>query len=460
MSTIKSQHRPPSLKLNPAAVRERAKGIPSCQEIPGQGEFVISFLVMMPRNDANGNHHDVSQQQQVSTPARVNVFVDSGTIGTCRVMNGTVRQSFRKNVNSLDVLERLLRHPEGPMEINESLIGLTDDDDEEENHPERRTTDDMIAQRLSSPTTIQKELELANVGLAILQGEREKLEKHLRQLGQDDSTTTLSQSKSTTSPMSTRSGYGDSRHPQHEDTDGRGHDESSVASSTSESSVHGCEFHFKLPVDVMKQVDQCLRDIAKMDKIVKNVATNGRGTVFLYGNGGVAYTPSIPKALYQKLRQLRSSSYASRPSFVALGTRDRYYVAFNDGTADWKGPHALDKILKKCLASDKLPRSVAFGSTYDTFFVVFHDGSWQYQGRGIPETLEEKLASRDDRADLVSLNLGPSGEWFLKAENGRMWWSGITQDLDSVLSKILKEGYLHSMDFGENGSYFVTYENE
>jgi hypothetical protein len=458
-----------SLKLNPLAVRERAKGIPSCQEIPGQGEFVISFLVMMTKNDPGNDDDHGSLNHHQDAAVRVNIFVDSGTIGTCRVMNGIVRQSFRRNVNSLDVVERLLRHPEGPMDINESLIGLTDDDDDEDNDDKasaQQTQEETIAQRLSSPTTVQKELELADVGLAILQGEREKLEKHLRQLEVDYSSS-ANQSKSTPSLFSThgneggaspRGGHSNARHHVQEET--AGHDESSVATSSSGSTVHGSEFHFKLPADVMKQVDQCLRDIAKMDKVVKNVATNGKGTVFLYGNGGVAYTPSIPKALYQKLRQLRSSSYASRPSFVALGTRDRYFVAFNDGTADWKGPHALDKILKKALAAGKLPRSVAFGSTYDTFFVVFHDGSWQYQGRGIPETLEEKLASRDDRADLVSLNLGPSGEWFLKAENGRMWWSGITQDLDSVLSKILKEGYLHSMDFGENGSYFISYENE
>ena len=196
-----------------------------------------------------------------------------------------------------------------------------------------------------------------------------------------------------------------------------------------------------------------------MDKTVKGVATNGKGTVFLYGNGGVAYTPCIPRALYQKLRQLRNSSYSARPSYCSLGTRDRYYVAFNDGTADWKGPKVLDKILKKCVASAQPPRSVAFGSSYDTFFVVFQDGSWQYEGRGIPESLEEKLASRDDRADLVAVNLGPSGEWFLKARNGRMWWSGISTELDQVIANILNAGnYLHFLDFGENGSYFVSYD--
>jgi hypothetical protein len=219
------------------------------------------------------------------------------------------------------------------------------------------------------------------------------------------------------------------------------------------------EFQFSLPADVMAQVDQCLKDITKMDKLVKGVATNGKGTVFLYGNGGVAYTPSIPRALYQKLRQLRNSNFSARPCSISLGTRDRYYVAFNDGTADWKGPKALDKVLKKCLHLAQQPRSVAFGSTYDTFFLVHHDGSWQYQGRGIPESLEEKLSSRDDRADLAIVNLGPAGEWFLKARNGRMWWSGITEKLDKVIADILNAGhYLHFLDFGENGSYFVSYD--
>ncbi|KAL3942295.1 MAG: hypothetical protein SGARI_000315 [Bacillariaceae sp.] len=441
------------LQLNPSAVRERSKAISTCHEVPAQGQNIVSFLV-----------------EEEQSAARVNIFCDTGTIGTSRVLQGgVVRQSFRRNVTSLDVVEKLLRYPEGPTQINETLIGLTDDDDDsQENRGD-------VATRLSSPTTVQKELELADVGLAILQGEREKLEKHLHQLEQQQETpvetkpvaastfspssllgslqisprsngskspTKRSSASNVPSPKQASKPSPTKQQQQQKQLDDDKSSVSSAVSSSHQSEVTNnvtVEFQFQLPTDVMKQVDQCLRDISKMDKVVKGVATNGKGTVFLYGNGGVAYTPSIPKALYQKLRQLRSSSFASRPCL---------------------GPNALDKILKKQLASAKLPRSVAFGSTYDTFFIVFEDGSWQYQGRGIPQTLEEKLASRDDRADLVTVNLGPSGEWFLKAENGRMWWSGITQDLDGVLAKILKEGYLHSMDFGENGSYFVTYEQE
>lgn len=390
------------LKLNPAAVRERAKSIPGCKEVFASGDSVVSFVV--------GLH-----QNRVESLARVNVFFDTGTIGTSRVLRGKVRQTFRRNVGSLDVLERLLKHPDELVSIDESLIGLQD----LERPPQ--------AIPMATPRSLQKELELADVGLCILQGEREKLSSHLEAL--------------------------DPQKPQKAGANDEMDDESDA------SSLSGLEFRFSLPPDVMSQVDQCLRDIHEMDKVVKGVATNGKGAVFLYGNGGVAYTPAIPKALYLKLRQLRNSSYSARPCYVSLGTRDRYFVAFNDGTADWKGPKPLDKILKKCLQAKTPPRSIAFGTTYDTFFVVFHDGSWQYEGSGIPDSLEEKLADRDDRADLVTVNLGPSGEWFLKAKNGRMWWSGISTDLDKVIAQILQGGhYLHFLDFGENGCYFVSYD--
>jgi hypothetical protein len=406
------------LKLNPAAVRERAKSIQGCKEVVAQGESVISFLVGL---DQVGNPDGL---------ARVNIFVDSGTVGTSRVMGGKLRQTFRRNVNSLDVVERLLKKPEKMLAIDEELIGLHDDDDEEDGHDEKKI----------STTSLKKELELADVGLCILQGEREKLQKHLDSLSQ-------------TQVPTLKPKLMDSHSTDDDDADVDDGD-------SSEESQLGMEFQFSLPADVMIQVDQCLRDITNMNKLVKGAATNGKGTVFLYGNGGVAYTPSIPRALYQKLKQLRNSTFLARPSYVALGTRDRYFVAFNDGTADWKGPKALDKCLKKLIQNEQQPRSVSFGSNYDTFFVVFHDGSWQYEGRGIPESLETKLASRDDRADLSIVNLGPSGEWFLKAKNGRMWWSGISNELDKVIANILDTGnFLHNVDFGSDNSYFVSYDD-
>ncbi|VEU44538.1 unnamed protein product [Pseudo-nitzschia multistriata] len=636
--------------LRPVAVRERSKAIQGCRELKNHRNMdpfstTISFLITPPSEDNNGKENKAPSQAVM--PFRVNVYCDTGTVGTSRVIDGKVRQTFRRNITSLDVVERLLRQPEGPVEIGPSLIGMTDsiEDSSHMNGNKDWTKSDYL-----------KGVELADVGFCILDGEREKLEKHLRQLEEeaaikakehsqlqkdkeqkerqntpktakqsvqqirshnpagkmqaqmlekamaakktDDSSngnstrigrrrnkftklrsrtfhnkevkkndgnaitmnntkrkggklagsnhkpsnsdiarqTALSLANTAFPPKRTNSesnaaamaasaltrngsnasNYNEDRNDAH--TSSSHHVVSSTKKSTNSTKYNkynknsssfkncGYEFHFKLPSEVMNQVDQCLRDIAKMNKVVKGVATNGRGTVFLYGNGGVAYTPAIPKALYQKLRQLRSSSYSRRPCYVALGTRDRYFVSFNDGSADWKGSNVFDKVLKKKVIKVQqqasgsaasgnsvstsrrksgamsvvsaanthhskdtrdsqspaalLPRSVAFGATYDTFFIVFHDGSWQYQGRSIPKSLEDKLATRDDADDLVVCNLGPNGEWFLKAENGKMWWSGITPELDSVLKKITAKGYLHNMDFGENGSYFVSYDEE
>jgi hypothetical protein len=340
--------------LNPIAVRERSKSVLGCREVYPGGPYVISFVVGLNQNSAD----DL---------ARVNIFFNTGTVSTARVLGGKLRQTFRRNVTSLDVIEQLLKHPEKLIEIDDSLVGF---------HDISKAGACPI-----SPRSIQKELELAHVGQCILQGEKEKLEKHLEN---------IAEMKPRPQSEAILKGPFADNHNKDDDNSG-----------SSNSAQDDMEYQFSLPTAVMDQVDQCLRDIRKLKKIIKGVATNGKGTVFLYGNGGVAYTPSIPKAMYQKLRQLRESSFRARPKYIALGTRDRYFVSFNDGSADWKGPKVLDKLLKKCTQEKKMPRSVSFGSSYDTFFVVFHDGSWKYQGRGIPQSLEEKLEERDCRYALL-----------------------------------------------------------
>jgi hypothetical protein len=195
-------------KLNPSAVRERAKSVQGCKEVVAQGESVISFMV------------GLDKPGKASALARVNIFFESGTIGTCRVLGGKLRQTFRRNVGSLDVVERLLKNPERLLTIDESLIGLTDDE-ARDGHP-------------SSPKPVKKELELADVGLCILKGEHEKLAKHLEFIAE-------SQDRHKKKSKS--------------DDDRDDHNDDSSASS----SISGMEFQFSLPADVMAQVDQCLR---------------------------------------------------------------------------------------------------------------------------------------------------------------------------------------------------------
>lgn len=199
-------------------------------------------------------------------------------------------------------------------------------------------------------------------------------------------------------------------------------------------------------------------------------------------------------------------------------------------------------------------RSVAFGSSYDTFCIVFNDGSFKHQGKSFPKELEDALirhrkrqsmaqesntfddglsaydernrntndydsndelneilstaSSRhspkksdkksttisgnfsDDEGDdypldhynnkkkgdgllnqkqehgtnrnansITCINLGPSGEWFLRTEDGYMEWGGISSDMDEAIQQLLEDGHhLNYFDFGEDSSYFVSYD--
>lgn len=369
--------------MDPAAVRKTARAVPGCVEDSSlEGDTVMSFLVGLDSKDT-------------ANLARINVYTVTGTIGTCRVLEGRVREIFKRNVSSVSALKRILTNPPLLTTVGDNLNDGAAAGGGNESLPDK--------------------MELAEVGMCILLSDKEKLQHHL---------------------------------------------ESCVdAAREKDQDVSGMDFEFGLPKKVMKQVEQCLTDILSMGKYVTCVATNGKGAVFLYGHGGVAYTPGIPKHLHQKLKQLkhgRASTLTTdtRPSYVALGTRDRYYVQFHDGSADWKGPKALDKLLKNCRLA---PRSVAFGEKYDSYFVVFEDGSWECND--IPEELNDKLADRVDHPDLVCVTMGPSGAFFLRAASGKMWWGGISEELDIMIQSLLEtDRYLNFIDFGEDSSYFLSYD--
>ena len=114
----------------------------------------------------------------------------------------------------------------------------------------------------------------------------------------------------------------------------------------------------------------------------------------------------------------------------------------------------MDKCLKN---SRSIPRSVAFGEKYDSYFVVFEDGSWDCND--IPEELNDKLVDRVDHPDLVCVTMGPSGAFFLRAASGKMWWGGISEELDIMIQSLLEtDRYLNFIDFGEDSSYFLSYD--
>lgn len=395
-------------RMKPAVVRDLAKAI-GCREILTQ------------RNGRGGSDEDdpkvlsfmAGAEHDASNVARINIYYQTGTVGTCRILNGEVRETFRKRC-SLETLEKILKEPPDLVSIGEKLVVMDDvyDDDGSTNpiHPDE-----------DDENTIRKDIELADIGLAILMGEAEKLNSHAKSLRENDP------DEVDAPPLPDLIGGA-------EDADGR-------------------EYAYHLPAETISHIEDCLADSTR-DPITC-IATSGPGTVLLYKSGEWAYTSDIPKSLHRMLKYRKRSLPA--PAYVSLGRRGRFYVSFRDGSSDWNGPNELNDCLKRH-AMHKTVASVAFGKKKYTFFVVFTDGSWEYHG-DIPDGLEEKLTERGDMADLICVTLGPSGEWFLKARNGRMWWGDVSEELDELMDELKEEGRIPCyVDFGEYGSYFVAHD--
>ena len=472
-------------KLDPTAVLRRASTIPGCKSVPvPNSPLICSFLVGLQDSSSQQqqSHSSNLPQRDPSQLARISVFTDTGTVSVGRILQGNLRQVFRRNVTSLDTIEELLRDPPQLTAIDESLISTSNS--KSASSSMAMTAASFFSTSSRSSQLQQTQLELVQAGSAILKGEREKLQAHVSALEQYQRDLKAHKLNAAAAAVAggartpTGKDYSaatSSMEPPGASATTPSHPPSSTAaaaaspavdaSSNPSAGLSGMEFQFSLPPDAMKDVDRCLTDIHSMGKLVRKVATNGRGTVFLYGNGGVAYTPQIPKALYHRLSQLRHSSYEHRPAYVSLGSRDRYYCSFHDGSYAFKGPKGLDRELKK---AKRQPVSVAFGSTYDTFAVVFADGSWKCGGRAVPPEFEERLGKR---RDIQTVNLGPEGEWFLKLKpqlpqptiqappSKKMWWGGIHSELEAAIEDLLHAGHqLHFLDFGEEGSYFVSYD--
>jgi hypothetical protein len=100
---MKSAAHPTTAALNPTAVRERAKSVPGCKEVLADGPTVLSFIVGIGphhRRGSGGNKGKDNSDEGSSSKqlARVNIWTDTGTVGTSRVIDGKVRQSFRRHV--------------------------------------------------------------------------------------------------------------------------------------------------------------------------------------------------------------------------------------------------------------------------------------------------------------------------------------------------------------------------
>ncbi|KAL7541594.1 hypothetical protein ACHAXR_011051 [Thalassiosira sp. AJA248-18] len=184
------------------------------------------------------------------------------------------------------------------------------------------------------------------------------------------------------------------------------------------------------------------------DQKVVCMACGGRATILIYEDGGWAFTPGLPKLLHNKLNG-RQRSLPS-PKYVSMGSQDRYYIEFVDGKSEWVG---CDDMSTELNSSSSTVKTVAFGEDWDSYFIVYTDGGYSYQN--IPYDLYDILNRKKKKPYLDCVSLGPDGEYFLSASNGRAWWGGMS---DENLARIrVHKNDIMFMDFGDYGTFFARH---
>jgi len=251
----------------------------------------------------------------------------------------------------------------------------------------------------------RKSLEMLELGVAILKVEKEKLEEHLKVLKENE----------------------EEEHMKIYEDKGRNFSCSGIEETMTE-----VETYLETPDEV-----RC-------------IATNGSGTVILYETGDWAFTEGIPSFLEKELMGRKAEM--SPPIYVAIGSKNQSYISFEDGSFVWTGCEAMDVLMDNL---EKQIHAIAFGADWDTFFVVYCDGSWEYNGT-LPEELDEKLCARGEKGDLESVALGPDGEWFLASRNGRKWWGGVSVEAGEEINQLAAR--ITFVDFGDDRSFILRYK--
>ena len=393
---------------------------------------------------------------------------------------------------------------------------------------------------------IQQKLELADMGLAILTGELEFIEKMLKQNTERDSDNETISSKESEKRSARNRKQEDKKKKTHRGREGknnsrylserRSHSSYSVpvvskrknesfstyeedrSDNSDNSSLEGCEVEYSFPFEFHNELEDALlaQNFASDDDTYSvsdgddstvrgrahdgnteqrfsfvSVPTNGHGAVVLRDNGEFSVIGQLPKPLYKELFR-KNAPY---PEYIAIGTKGRYYLRFEDGTHKCTGPLSLKVFLNEAEArvsgkaknasllsrgrvkkekhkgrrEKEVPHrhniaSIAFGRQFDDFFLVRNDGSWECHG-DMPHSLDKLLTRRGDRADLEWVSLGPNREWCLKAKNDKFWWGGVCEEVDDHLSRIFNEDErnkrtrdLKFIDFGVNGAFFLLYQ--
>jgi len=181
------------------------------------------------------------------------------------------------------------------------------------------------------------------------------------------------------------------------------------------------------------------------------IACGGRTTVLLYENGDMALTGDIPRPLQSKLYQEYEKPTPNDPIYIALGSNDRYYIEFSNGSCQWNGCNMMTALLRY---SNRKIQTVAFGNDWHSFIIIYKDGWFDYCD--IPDELQQIICTRgSDICDIDCVSIGPKGEYYLRTKDGDAWWGGMHNRNKSRINEIGDR--VKFIDFADNDTYLCRY---
>jgi len=153
----------------------------------------------------------------------------------------------------------------------------------------------------------------------------------------------------------------------------------------------------------------------------------------------ISYTGGLPLELTEFLGN-RQRTGRFQPRYVALGSESRYYVEMEGGAVEpvFCGPETLQDEINKTKRGSI--RTLSFGVDWETWFIVFSDGSWRYEGNVPEELLNIIYNQRGGKKDLEFVSIGPEGQYFLRTADEKRFLKiadkRILDDIDTYEVKV------------------------
>ena len=173
--------------------------------------------------------------------------------------------------------------------------------------------------------------------------------------------------------------------------------------------------------------------------------------MMIYESGESAWSSGLPKGLHNKLNGRQRSLPA--PTYIAMGTKGRYYLQFACGEVIWGGDfgdHEFDASVRRM--NDVV--CVAFGEYATSWFIVQSGGGYSYQG--IPTALCDAV-KKNEHKTIEHVSLGPKGEWWIRWEDGGSSASGMSDKCSKAWDKIANNFNIKRVLYGPDDDWFIRY---